>query len=103
MYDGMRTTQPVAALYFLFIFIIGNYVMLNLFLAILLDQFAAGDAGAANETGSITQVSTNAMRLPPDKIIPKVVASDGHKPAEHIRQITVAEGHATVLLTFHVR
>jgi hypothetical protein len=42
MYDGMRTTKPYAALYFLFIVIIGNYVVLNLFLAILLDKFATG-------------------------------------------------------------
>jgi hypothetical protein len=43
MYDGMRTTRPYAALYFLFIVIIGNYVVLNLFLAILLDKFASGN------------------------------------------------------------
>jgi voltage-dependent calcium channel L type alpha-1D len=42
MYDGMRATNAGAALYFLFIVIIGNYVVLNLFLAILLEQFSGG-------------------------------------------------------------
>ena len=44
MYDGMRTTSPASAVYFLFIVLIGNYVVLNLFLAILLDKFAGGDS-----------------------------------------------------------
>ena len=48
MYDGMRTTNPAAALYFLFIVIIGNYVVLNLFLAILLDQFAGGNTSSTS-------------------------------------------------------
>jgi hypothetical protein len=43
MYDGMRTTNTGAAIYFLFIVVIGNYVILNLFLAILLDNFAGGN------------------------------------------------------------
>lgn len=43
MYDGMRATNAGAALYFLFIVIIGNYVVLNLFLAILLEQFSSSD------------------------------------------------------------
>lgn len=42
MYDGVRATNEGAALYFLFIVIIGNYVVLNLFLAILLEQFSGG-------------------------------------------------------------
>ena len=47
MYDGMRATNAAAALYFLFIVIIGNYVVLNLFLAILLEQFSSGDKDEA--------------------------------------------------------
>lgn len=47
MYDGMRATNASAALYFLFIVIIGNYVVLNLFLAILLEQFSNGDKDEA--------------------------------------------------------
>ena len=49
MYDGMRTTNPASAVYFLFIVLIGNYVMLNLFLAILLDKFGGGDTEEADK------------------------------------------------------
>ena len=41
MYDAMRATSPIAALYFLFVLVCGNWVLLNLFLAILLDNFAS--------------------------------------------------------------
>ena len=43
MYDGMYATSDALALYFLLLFSIGNYIILNLFLAILLDNFAADD------------------------------------------------------------
>lgn len=49
MYDGMRATNSAAALYFLCIVIFGNYVVLNLFLAILLDKFAGGNEDADND------------------------------------------------------
>ena len=39
MYDGIRTTSYLAALYFVVLTVMGNYIVLNLFLAILLDQF----------------------------------------------------------------
>lgn len=59
MYDGMRsqpstTTQTIAAGYFVMLVVIGNYIILNLFLAILLDNFAEvgekseGDSGEVN-------------------------------------------------------
>lgn len=51
MYDGMRATNASAALYFLFIVIIGNYVVLNLFLAILLEQFSSGDKDESQAKG----------------------------------------------------
>lgn len=51
MYDGMHATNSAAALYFLSIVIIGNYVVLNLFLAILLDKFAGGNEDDENHNG----------------------------------------------------
>ena len=42
MYDGMRSTGPLSCIYFLLLFILGNYIILNLFLAILLDNFGGG-------------------------------------------------------------
>ena len=43
MYDGMRTTGTWACLYFILLVVIGNYIVLNLFLAILLDNFSGLD------------------------------------------------------------
>jgi hypothetical protein len=43
MYDGIRGTSDLASLYFLLLVIIGNYIILNLFLAILLDNFGGGN------------------------------------------------------------
>jgi len=45
MYDGMRSGTSLASLYFLLLVVVGNYIILNLFLAILLDNFggAGGD------------------------------------------------------------
>ena len=39
MYDGVRGTEPLYALYFIMLIILGNIIMLNLFLAILLGNF----------------------------------------------------------------
>jgi hypothetical protein len=63
MYDGMRTTNPASAVYFLFIVLIGNYVMLNLFLAILLDNFAGGDSDEADKKAADRTFSTSGQRL----------------------------------------
>jgi uncharacterized membrane protein YgcG len=43
MYDGMRTQGTAACIYFLLLVVIGNYIVLNLFLAILLDNFSGMD------------------------------------------------------------
>ena len=43
MYDGMRSTGAGSCVYFLLLFIMGNYIILNLFLAILLDNFGGGE------------------------------------------------------------
>eukprot|EP00803_Ostreobium_quekettii_P004183 evm.model.scf_87.8 EVM.evm.TU.scf_87.8 scf_87:120717-129538(-) len=51
MYDGMRSTTYFASLYFLLIVVLGNYIILNLFLAILLDNFA-GVSGDDDSTSS---------------------------------------------------
>jgi uncharacterized membrane protein len=48
MYDAMRTVGSWACLYFIAIVVIGNYVVLNLFLAILLDNFSGLDTGGGD-------------------------------------------------------
>jgi len=39
MYDGMRATSDTAVIYFISLIMLGNIIMLNLFLAILLGNF----------------------------------------------------------------
>jgi len=39
MYDAIRSTNIAASLYFILLFMCGNIIMLNLFLAILLGNF----------------------------------------------------------------
>lgn len=39
MYDHYRATGPLTIAYFMFLFIFGNLILLNLFLAILLKNF----------------------------------------------------------------
>jgi hypothetical protein len=100
MYDGMRTTKPLAAVYFLFVFVMGNYVMLNLFLAILLDQFAGGDNGISE---SRARDASDDLALPAVMIMPATSARHGDPDVEHSRQLAVAQEHASILLAFHVR
>ena len=51
MYDGMRTTGGIASVYFILLVVIGNYIVLNLFLAILLDNFSGLDVDEEEEGG----------------------------------------------------
>lgn len=39
MHEAMSKVSPWSALYFVAVIVIGNYMILNLFLAILLDNF----------------------------------------------------------------
>ena len=41
MYDGMRATSAWAALYFILMMTIGNYILFNLLVAILVEGFAS--------------------------------------------------------------
>lgn len=41
-YDGMRSVGPASALFFIFTIVVGNYVVLNLFIAMWVDK---GDGG----------------------------------------------------------
>jgi hypothetical protein len=51
----MEAVSPATCLFFVGVIAFGTYVMLNLFLAILLDNFSAGDDGSASGgTGSDT-------------------------------------------------
>lgn len=72
----MRTMGAATALYFIFVIVVGNYVVLNLFIAILLENFAANmgdgvqevdsddeDWGAVGRTASFVKEEARADRL----------------------------------------
>ncbi|XRB04885.1 voltage-dependent calcium channel L type [Pycnococcus provasolii] len=43
MYDGVAGTSDVSVIYFILLLLIGNFVVVNLFVAILLSEFGTGD------------------------------------------------------------
>ncbi|EDO36844.1 predicted protein [Nematostella vectensis] len=49
MYDGMRATSKWAGLYFILLMTIGNYILFNLLVAILVEGFASAPAGYDSE------------------------------------------------------
>ena len=42
-YGGVKKFGLIASIYFILFFIIGNYILLNVFLAIAVDNLAGGD------------------------------------------------------------
>lgn len=65
-YDAMTATSPAAYLWFVTIIVLGNYILLNLFLAILLENFGAstnGGASTANSTGGTLAAAAKAAQL----------------------------------------
>lgn len=65
-YDAMQATHPAAFLWFVGIIVMGNYILLNLFLAILLENFgssANGGASTANSTGGTLAAAAKAAQL----------------------------------------
>lgn len=65
MYDGMRSTSSLAAVYFIMMVVLGNYIILNLFLAILLENFAgvSGD-DSSSEASSEEDDPVSKIQLP---------------------------------------
>ena len=62
MYDGMREVSTGACVYFIVLVVVGNYIILNLFLAILLDNFAmGGDEEEEEEGGEAESPAKNAQ------------------------------------------
>jgi len=48
MYNSIEATSPLAALYFLFLVVVGTFIVLNLTLAILLSNFGTGSSPELN-------------------------------------------------------
>jgi hypothetical protein len=64
MYSGMAATSPAAALWFIAAIIIGNYVLLNLFLAVLLENFGSGSGSPSTSgNGGISRSNSSGSTL----------------------------------------
>jgi hypothetical protein len=63
----MNATNPAAFLWFVAIIVLGNYILLNLFLAILLENFStsrsAGGASTANSAGGTLAAAAKTAQL----------------------------------------
>ena len=55
MYDAMRTTTQWASAYFILLMILGNYILFNLLVAILVEGFST-DAVSSLERYSLTLI-----------------------------------------------
>ena len=62
MYDAVASTSWFASIYFVSLVIIGNYVVLTLFLAILIDHFQNNDVRCGAVTRSPTVLATLSHR-----------------------------------------
>uniref|UniRef100_A0A3Q2QVZ3 Voltage-dependent T-type calcium channel subunit alpha n=1 Tax=Fundulus heteroclitus TaxID=8078 RepID=A0A3Q2QVZ3_FUNHE len=76
LYNGMASTSPVAALYFIALMTFGNYVLFNLLVAILVEGFQT--EGDASKTGSeidsvarsMEDVNGSKKDLSPSTVVP---------------------------------
>ena len=50
-YQGPSGLSLTMSLYFLILFIFGNYILLNVFLAIAVDSLAGGESEEVNKSG----------------------------------------------------
>uniref|UniRef100_A0A665XAZ4 Voltage-dependent T-type calcium channel subunit alpha n=1 Tax=Echeneis naucrates TaxID=173247 RepID=A0A665XAZ4_ECHNA len=80
LYNGMASTSPVAALYFIALMTFGNYVLFNLLVAILVEGFQAeGDASkSGSEIDCFTQSMDDVNGCKKDSSASAVVPANGH-------------------------
>ncbi|XP_026207393.1 voltage-dependent T-type calcium channel subunit alpha-1G isoform X2 [Anabas testudineus] len=80
LYNGMASTSPVAALYFIALMTFGNYVLFNLLVAILVEGFQAeGDASkSGSEIDSFARSMEDVNGSKKDLSASAVVPVNGH-------------------------
>ena len=62
MYDAMRFTHWSACIYFIAVVVIGNYIVMNIFQAIVLQKFAASSHILDEREDGSTCTTTNKKR-----------------------------------------
>ncbi|XP_053541364.1 voltage-dependent T-type calcium channel subunit alpha-1G isoform X1 [Ictalurus punctatus] len=80
LYNGMASTSPVAALYFIALMTFGNYVLFNLLVAILVEGFQTEGDGSksGSEADFYTQTIDDVCRSKKDVSASSVVPINGH-------------------------
>uniref|UniRef100_A0A674NCA2 Calcium voltage-gated channel subunit alpha1 H n=1 Tax=Takifugu rubripes TaxID=31033 RepID=A0A674NCA2_TAKRU len=92
LYNGMASTTPLAALYFVALMTFGNYVLFNLLVAILVEGF---QAEVRANMQSFLKLKIQAMMLTPNGLLnPK--ASMPHSPAAPLPVITHTAATPTI-------
>ncbi|KAG2498044.1 hypothetical protein HYH03_003805 [Edaphochlamys debaryana] len=88
MYDSMRTMSPWACLYYIAVIVVGNYLVFNLFIAILLDNLSFTAELRAHEAASSDPPSPS---TPPD-----AAKLDGGAPADGAKGAPPDKGYDDV-------
>ncbi|KAF5906341.1 voltage-dependent T-type calcium channel subunit alpha-1G isoform X7, partial [Clarias magur] len=80
LYNGMASTSPVAALYFIALMTFGNYVLFNLLVAILVEGFQTEGDGSksGSEADFYTRSIDDVRRSKKDLSVSSVVPINGH-------------------------
>ncbi|EGZ10885.1 hypothetical protein PHYSODRAFT_337659 [Phytophthora sojae] len=90
MYDAVRGNGMFASLYFILLVVLGDFVLMSLFLALLLDNFATRSESSASEGANkkpmqltkrrskISPIEANKQRIIRRKVVARTGASDVH-------------------------
>uniref|UniRef100_A0A674NVT9 Calcium channel, voltage-dependent, T type, alpha 1H subunit a n=1 Tax=Takifugu rubripes TaxID=31033 RepID=A0A674NVT9_TAKRU len=78
LYNGMASTSPWAALYFVALMTFGNYVLFNLLVAILVEGFQAEKSNNSEEDEKPVRSSKNVICSPELKMYSLMMTANGH-------------------------
>ena len=90
MYDGMRSTGVLAVAYFVLLVVVGNYIILNLFLAILLDNFSSDDEPEAGNDSFGSLGTPSEIAVAPTST--PLSHSEGHSHSPLLHEAPTSEG-----------
>ena len=83
-YGGIKGLGAVALIYFLFLFIAGNFILLNVFLAIAVDNLSTGEdeeeeGGEEEEAAGLPPGEEDMIIGPDGMLIPAIAPMDDTK------------------------
>uniref|UniRef100_A0A665XEI7 Sodium channel protein n=1 Tax=Echeneis naucrates TaxID=173247 RepID=A0A665XEI7_ECHNA len=104
MWDCMEVAgQPLCILVFMLVMVIGNLVVLNLFLALLLSSFSSDNLSAPDEDGDLNNIQIAIARIHAGSswIVMKVINLCNHR-ARHRKEKAKESSQAIKLISNHV-